>query len=94
MLKDRGLEFTYREYVKEPLTEAEIREVLAQLGVGPKDILRSRDARSQGLTGSEPDDALIAAMAANSSLIQRPIAVLDGRAVVGRPVENIEALLG
>ena len=93
MLKDRGVEFTYREYTKEPLDEAELREVLGQLGLGAKDVLRKRDAKAQGLTGDEPDDVLITAMAGNPSLLQRPIAVLGGRAVLGRPVENIEPLL-
>ena len=36
---------------------------------------------------------LIAAMAAHPALIERPIAVVGNRAAVGRPLDNIEALL-
>ena len=39
------------------------------------------------------DEALIAAMAAHPALIERPIAVVGNRAAVGRPLDNIEALL-
>ena len=93
MLKDRGLEYRYREYTKEPLSAEELRDVFAKLGVPPKALLRSRDAKKEGLTGDEGDDALIAAMAANPNLLQRPIFVLGSKAVVGRPVERLDEIL-
>jgi arsenate reductase len=83
---------TYREYTKEPLSEDEIRAVLAKLGVGPRDVLRSRDAKKHGIEPSLDDDALIAAMAEHPRLLQRPIAVKGERAALGRPVENLLAL--
>ena len=89
MLNERGVGFTYREYSQEPLSSDELRDVLDMLGMGPRDILRSRDAKSLEIDPDLDDDALIDAMAAHPTLIQRPIAVLDGRAAVGRPVENI-----
>jgi len=93
LLKDHGVEFTYREYTKQPLSVAELRDVLGKLGLGPKDVLRSRDAKKAGLDGSESDDDLIAAMAGNPRLLQRPIGVLGGKAAVGRPVENLLEIL-
>ena len=93
MLKERDVEFTYREYTKEPLDEAEIRSVLAALGAAPRDVLRMRDAKPLGLDGTEPADALIKAMAETPSLIQRPIGVLGDRAVLCRPVENLLELI-
>ena len=93
MLKDKGIEHTYREYTKEPLSEEEIRDVLGQLGMSAKDVLRSRDAKKAGLTGSEDEEALIAAMAANPRLLQRPILLTDKGAALGRPVENLEMVL-
>lgn len=94
LLKAEGIAFTYREYTKDPLSEAEIRAVLAKLGLGPKDVLRARDAKANGLDGSEPDEALIQAMAATPRLLQRPIGILGDRAVVGRPVERLLELVG
>lgn len=91
MLKEHDLEFTYREYRKEPLSEAELREVLALLGVGPKAVLRTRDKayKELGLTGDEPDEVLIAHLAQHPTLLQRPIGIRDGRAVIGRPVTEL-----
>jgi len=93
LLKEKGIEYRYREYTKEPLSADELRSVLAMLGVPAKAVLRSRDAKKEGLTGAESEDALIAAMAANPNLLQRPIFVLDGKAVVGRPVERLDEIL-
>lgn len=95
MLRENGVEFTYREYRKEPLTEAEIRDVLSRLGVGPQAILRKRDKAyaALGLTGSESDDALIGHMANHPTLVQRPIGLHDGRAAIGRPVETLLELV-
>lgn len=93
MLDEHGIDYTYREYRKQPLDEQELRAVFAKLGVGPRALLRMRDAKKEDLTGDEDDDVLIARMAANNRLLQRPILVDGDRAVVGRPVEALEALL-
>ena len=95
MLNEEGAEFRYREYTKEPLSATEIRDVLGKLGLRPGDVLRKRDAayKAAGLTGDESDEALITQMAAHPTLLQRPIGVLGDRAALGRPVENLLALL-
>ena len=93
MLQQEGIAHTYREYTKEPLTEAEIRDVLGKLQLGPRDVLRTRDANKAGLDGSESDDVLIALMADNPRLLQRPIGVLGDKAAVGRPAENLLTII-
>lgn len=93
MLKERGVEYAYRDYNREPFGVEELREVLAKLGLGPREILRGRDATKQGLRGDEDGEELIALMAENPNLVQRPIGVLGDRAVLGRPVENLLTLL-
>ena len=91
MLQSRGVEFTYRDYRTDPLSEAELRDVLGKLGLTAKDLLRRRDKayKELGLTGEESDSVLISHMASHPTLLQRPIGVLGDRAVVGRPVENL-----
>lgn len=91
MLDERGVAYRYREYTREPLSEAEIRRVLELLGVGPREVLRRGDraAKELGLTGEEPEDRLVALMAEHPTLLQRPIGVSGGRAVVGRPPEKL-----
>jgi len=95
LLTKRGIEFEYREYRDDPLSEAEIRDVLARLGVGPREVLRTRDraAREVGLTGTESDERLIALMAEHPTLLQRPIGVVGARAVVGRPPKRLLELV-
>lgn len=93
MLKEHNAEYTYREYTKDPLSEAEIRDVLGKLGMAPRAVLRKRDATKHGIADSLDDDALIAAMAVHPRLIQRPIGVVGDNAELGRPVENLLKLL-
>ena len=91
MLKDHDIEFTYREYRKDPLGVDELRSLLSRLGASPRDVLRRNDraAKANGVTGEESDERLIQLMAEHPTLLQRPIGVLGNRAVVGRPVENL-----
>jgi arsenate reductase len=93
LLNEHGIEHTYREYTKQPLSVAELRSVLAKLGMGPRDVLRKRDATKAGLTGEESDESLIALMAENFRLLQRPIGVVEDRAAVGRPPEVLLTLV-
>jgi len=95
LLKERDIPFEYREYRTHPLTENEIRRVLALLGAGPRELLRPRDraAKQLGLSGDEGDERLIQLMAEHPTLLQRPIGILGDRAVVGRPPENLLTLV-
>ena len=90
MLNEKGIEYRYREYTREPLSEAEIRDVLRKLGLRPRDVLRKNDL---GFTGEEPENDLIAAMARHPTLLQRPIGIAGDRAVVGRPPERLLELV-
>jgi len=96
LLEGRGIPYRYREYRKEPLSAVEISGVLELLDVGVRDVLRRNDKayRELGLSGDEDEQTLIELMTEHPTLLQRPIALLDGRAALGRPVENLLALLG
>ncbi len=66
------------------------------MGIGPRELLRTGEAAYKELGLGKrglPDDELIRLMAENPDLIQRPIVERGGRAVLGRPTENIRALL-
>lgn len=95
MLQQNGIEYYYRDYTREPLSEKELREVFRLLGVGPKELLRKRDKAYKvlGLTGEESEDTLIAHMASHPTLLQRPIGLFNGKAAIGRPVENLLTLV-
>jgi len=93
LLNEQGIAHTYREYTKDPLTAEEIRDVLTKLGLGARDVLRTRDANKAGLTGDETDETLIGLMADNPRLLQRPIGVLGDKAALGRPPENLLSIV-
>ena len=95
MLDEKGIEYRYRDYIREPLSEEEIRKVLRLLGVPARAVLRTKDAAfaALGLTGEEPEARLIELMARHPTLLQRPIGVAGDRAVVGRPPEALLDLL-
>jgi arsenate reductase (glutaredoxin) len=81
---------------KTPLTAAQIGELCRKLGVPPREILRKNDPayEAHGLASGRHSDAeLLALMADNPGLIQRPIVVKGDRAVLARPVEELERLL-
>jgi arsenate reductase len=84
------------EYLQTPPSADELRQILALLGIGPRDLMRKKEAEYKAAGLDDPaldDDALIAAMVAAPILIERPIVVHGGKAVLGRPPENVLDIL-
>ncbi|KAF0118502.1 MAG: arsenate reductase [Rhodospirillaceae bacterium] len=94
LLRERGVEPVVIEYLMTPPTVEELTALLGLLGLSARQILRKKDAKAVGLeaTGLE-ETALIAAMVENPAVIERPIVVANGRAVLGRPPEKVLELL-
>ncbi|MFZ0872413.1 MAG: arsenate reductase (glutaredoxin) [Rhodanobacter sp.] len=83
-------------YLDTPPNSAELGALLNQLGMTARELLRTGEAEYQLLELDNPelDDAtLIAAMVAHPKLIERPIVVANGKAVIGRPPEAVLAIL-
>jgi len=96
LLEARGITPELVYYLETPPDADELRWLLGLLGASARDLLRSGDPASIELGLDDPtlsDDALIAAMAAHPGLIERPIFVHGGRAVIGRPPERVLQLL-
>ncbi len=82
------------EYLKTPPTEQQLATLLRQLGCVVHDMVRSNEDEYNALGLMQADDAhLLRAVAENPKLLQRPIVVYQGRAVIGRPPERLENLL-
>ncbi|HEX8152394.1 MAG TPA: arsenate reductase (glutaredoxin) [Thermoanaerobaculia bacterium] len=95
LVREAGVALPVREYLREPLTVEELRRIVELLGVRPIDIVRRGEAQyaELGLGDDTPDDDVLRAMAEHPILIERPIVVRGGRAVVGRPPESVRAIL-
>lgn len=96
LLNERGVSPEVVYYLETPPSPADLRELLRMLGIGARGLLRTGETEYAELGLADPsldDEALIAAMAAHPNLIERPIFVHDGRAVIGRPPGKVLELL-
>lgn len=96
LLRDKGIEPKIVDYLETPPTADELKDILAKLGVGPREVIRRGEKIYKELELSDdslPDNALITAMAGNPILIERPIVVKGNKAVIGRPPGNVLEIL-
>lgn len=96
LLQERGIEPDIRLYLENPPDAAELRRLLEQLGLAPRELMRKGEQafREQGL--ADPglsDEQLITAMVATPKLIERPIVIANGKAALGRPPESVLEIL-
>lgn len=96
LLEDNDIKPEVRLYLDKPPAAAELKKLLTALDVSARELLRKGEAeyKELGLADKSLSEAqLVAAMADHPRLIERPIVVRDGKAVLGRPPENVLALL-
>ena len=94
LLRDKGVEPEIVEYLKTPYTAAQLKGLLAQLNLPAKAIVRRKEAAAAGIDPAKlSEDQLIAAMAKNPIIVERPIVVSGGRAALGRPPEAVLKVL-
>jgi arsenate reductase len=97
LLRESGVAFEKVNYYTAPLDEKKLRELLRKMKLAARDLLRTSEAvyRELGLgKGEFSDDEIISLMLKHPDLIQRPIVERGAKAALGRPLENIRALLG
>ena len=96
LLRERGIEPQIVAYLDTPPSAEELRELLRMLGMSARQLLRTGEEEYAKLGLSNPaldEDTLIEAMVQHPRLIERPIFVHGGRAVLGRPPEQVLTLL-
>lgn len=95
LLEQKGVTPKIVEYLQNPPTASELRDIVGKLGIEPSQLVRKGEdvykARYAAKTLS--DSEWIAAMVKDPILIERPIVVHGDRAVLGRPPEKVNALL-
>lgn len=94
ILEDKKVAHDVVEYLSAPPSKAELKRIIAMLGVKPAEIVRKKEAREVGLDlGSMSDAEIVDAMAATPIIIERPIVVAGDKAVMGRPPENVLSII-
>ena len=96
LLRESGVPFEKVNYYVEPLSEKKLTELVRKLDMKPRELLRKSEPiyKELGLADREMSDAeLITLMVKHPDLLQRPIVERGGRAVLGRPTENVKQLL-
>ena len=93
LLQARGIQPEVVEYLKTPLDVATIAALLDRLGFEPQQLIREKEHRALGLPSSEDPQELMARMAQNPEIIERPIVVNGDQARLGRPPEKVCEIL-
>ena len=96
LLQQQGITPKLRLYLQQSPTATEIKQLLSQLQLDARSLMRQGETEYQQAKLDNPDlgeDELVDAMAAMPKLIERPIAIYGNRAVIGRPPKTVLDLL-
>jgi arsenate reductase len=88
LLYNKGINPIIIEYLKTPPDRKQLQKILRLLAMPPRDLMRKNEAvyTETGLQDDTLDDnRLMAAMIEHPILIERPIVLANGKAVIGRP---------
>jgi arsenate reductase len=94
-LTEKAGKFEIIEYIKHPLSEMQLKLLLAKMHKSPQEIIRTQeDIYKKRFRGKNfNDDEWIKILAEFPQLIQRPIIEKDHSAVWADPIENLDCFL-
>jgi arsenate reductase (glutaredoxin) len=95
LLEDRAVDVEVRRYLEEPPTRSELDALVAQLGLTDvREMVRTDEVAYRDLhLDDASDEEVLDAITSHPALLQRPIVVRGGKAVIARPPERLEELL-
>lgn len=95
LLEERGVQFEERHYLDSPLSREELEDLAQRLGRPVREWTRKGENAfaAAELADVADEGAWFNAIAAQPILMERPIVIRGGRAVVGRPLTNVLELL-
>lgn len=96
LLTERSITATIIHYLETPPDNKTLKEILSKLGISARQLLRTGEDeyKELGLADESLSEAkLIDAMVMHPRLIERPILVVDNKAIIGRPPENVLMLI-
>ena len=95
--KEMGVDAQIVLYLKTPPDEATLRGIIAKLEDPVTDMVRRDNLwKELGLTDADvaTADQVVAVLLQHPKLMQRPILVKGGTAIIGRPKDRVPTLLG
>lgn len=95
ILKENGIEADVVRYLDQPPSVEQLRELMGMLGIDdPREMMRTGESvyGELGLEGASAD-RLLEAISEHPILLERPIFVREGKAVIARPPERLLELL-
>ncbi len=97
LIEEAGVSVRIIPYLEQPPSAEDLMEACKGLDLAPQDIVRSKESLFAEL-GLSLKDARSAAdwcalLSSHPKLIERPIVRINGRYALGRPPENVQALL-
>lgn len=96
MIRQSGVEPEVIEYLKQPPSREKLVELIARMGIRPRDLLRQKGTPYDALGLADPkwtDDDLIDFMIAHPILINRPIVMTPKGVKLCRPSEEVLSIL-
>lgn len=97
LLQEHGADVAIVEYLGQPPSKDELRKICKLLGKKPLDLVRTKEElfSELGLSvdNGYSDDEWLEVLARNPKLMERPIVVYGGKAAIGRPPEDVLAIL-
>lgn len=91
-----GVDVNVVAYLKTPLDEAALRDLLGRLEDAPTDLVRrDQNFKAAGLTDADvaTPDQVVEVLVAHPELMQRPVLARGDRAIIGRPKGRVPAFL-
>ncbi|EIA07912.1 arsenate reductase [Flavobacterium frigoris PS1] len=95
MLDDSGQDHEIIKYLEQPPTYIELVSLLKKLNMKPLQLVRQKEKiwiqnfKNKTMT----DDEIIQAMISNPILIERPIVIKEGKAIIGRDLDKLTAFI-
>jgi arsenate reductase len=96
ILRDSGCDVWVREYLKNPPTKDELRELYKRAGMTPRGGLRAKEPLASELGLDRPDvtdDEILDAMIKHPILIERPLVETANGVRLCRPQEKVREIL-
>lgn len=94
-LEENKVDFETYLYLKEELTVDQLKDLVEKLGIEPIELVRTKEAiwKTEFKGKDLSDEDILNAMIEHPRLIERPVVVVENKAVIGRPTEAIVTLL-